>query len=46
MIAKIHTELTQAPFGLQPLGRTWHTFPGAKLTNGWGLKDVGESVGQ
>lgn len=44
MIAKSMTT-PLAPFGLQPLGRTWRTFPGAKLTNGWGLKDVSQSVG-
>jgi len=29
-----------AAFGLWPLARTWRTFPGARLTNGQGLKAV------
>ncbi len=31
---------TMTPFGLRPLGRTWRTFPGARLTNGRGLEAV------
>jgi hypothetical protein len=31
---------TDAAFGLWPLARTWRTFPGARLTNGQGLKAV------
>ena len=30
--------LTDAAFGLWPLARSWRTFPGARLTNGQGLK--------
>jgi hypothetical protein len=29
-----------AAFGLWPLNRTWRTFPGARLSNGQGLKAV------
>ena len=31
---------TDAAFGLWPLARSWRTFPGARLTNGQGLKAV------
>jgi hypothetical protein len=31
---------TDAAFGLWLLARTWRTFPGARLTNGQGLKAV------
>lgn len=29
-----------AAFGLWPLNRSWRTFPGARLSNGQGLKAV------
>ena len=32
-----------AAFGLWPLTRSWRTFPGAKLSNGQGLKAVTRS---
>jgi len=32
--------LADAAFGLWPLARSWRTFPGARLTNGQGLKAV------
>lgn len=32
--------LTDAAFGLWPLAKSWRTFPGARLTNGQGLKVV------
>jgi hypothetical protein len=31
---------TDAAFGLWPLTKSWRTFPGARLTNGQGLKVV------
>jgi hypothetical protein len=31
---------TDAAFGLWPLAKSWRTFPGARLTNGQGLKVV------
>jgi len=31
---------TDAAFGLWLLARSWRTFPGARLTNGQGLKAV------
>jgi hypothetical protein len=30
--------LNDAAFGLWPLARSWRTFPGARLSNGQGLK--------
>jgi len=35
---------TDAAFGLWPLARSWRTFPGARLTNGQGLKAVSRFV--
>jgi len=35
---------TDAAFGLWPLVRSWRTFPGARLTNGQGLKAVSRFV--
>jgi hypothetical protein len=32
-----------AAFGLWPLTRSWRTFPGARLSNGQGLKAVTRS---
>ncbi|MGA0003776.1 MAG: hypothetical protein ACO3GT_06745 [Candidatus Nanopelagicales bacterium] len=29
---------SDAAFGLWPLARSWRTFPGARLSNGQGLK--------
>jgi hypothetical protein len=34
---------TDAAFGLWPLALTWRTFPGARLTNGQGLKAASRS---
>jgi len=34
---------TDAAFGLWPLAQTWRTFPGARLTNGQGLKAASRS---
>lgn len=32
-----------AAFGLWPLARSWRTFPGARLSNGQGLKAASRS---
>ena len=34
---------TDAAFGLWPLARSWRTFPGARLSNGQGLKAASRS---
>ena len=36
--------ITDDTFGLRPLGRSWRTFPGARLLNGRGLEDVIETA--